>query len=150
MTAPTPARPAPPRFAGSVRIELRFWLRWLTFNAMSLFTQRRVKRESVFDRKTHFIMKLTVTPTATLIASVVVCLACLWIFTVVFAGWPRVWARELVVVGLFISPALAFVSVRDLWRSGWDARLLMAALLSAAGFAFWCAAIFLVIHPRTA
>jgi len=117
---------------------------------MSFFTQHRVRQETAFDRKARAIMRWAITPTVALIASIAVCISCAWIFVVVFAGWPRVWARELVVVGLFISPALAFVSARDLWRSGWNVRLFLAALLSGVGFAFWCAVIYFVIHPNAA
>jgi hypothetical protein len=114
---------------------------------MSFFT-RRVRQETELDRKVRAVAHWSVTPTVALIASIVACLSCAWIFVVVFAGLPRGWAREFVVVGLFIAPALAFVSARELWRSGWDIRLLLAALLSGVGFAFWCAAIYFVIHPH--
>ena len=105
---------------------------------------------AAFDRKVRAIMRWTVTPTVALIASIVTCISCAWIFIVVFAGWPRSWVGELVVTGSFISPALAFVSARELWRSRWDVRLFLAALLSGVGFAFWCAAIYFVIHPHAA
>ena len=117
---------------------------------MSFFTQRRVRQETAFDRKARAIMRWAVTPTVALIASIVTCISCAWIFIVVFAGWPKSWAGELVLVGLFIAPALAFVSARELWRSGWDLRLFLAALFSSVGFAFWCAAIYFVIHAYAA
>jgi hypothetical protein len=76
---------------------------------------------AAFDRKVRAIMRWTVTPTVALIASIVTCISCVWIFIVLFAGWPRSWVGVLVVSGLpFISLALAFVSARELWRSGWD------------------------------
>ena len=105
---------------------------------------------AAFDRKVRAIMRRTVTPTVALIASVIACISCVWVFVVVIAGWPRSWAGEFVVIGLFISPALAFVSARELWRSGWNLRLLLAALLSAVGFAFWCTAMYFVIHAYDA
>jgi hypothetical protein len=98
-----------------------------------------------FDRNTRVIMNRPVTPTVTLIASVVVCTSNALIFGVVFAGWPRTWVQALFAAGLFISPALAFVTARDLWRTGCNVRLLLAALLSGIGFAFWCAAVYFVI-----
>ena len=117
---------------------------------MSFFTQRRVRQETEFDRKARAFMRWTIPPTVALVASIITCISCAWIFIVVFDGLPRGWARELVVVGLFIAPALAFVSARELWRSGWDIRQLLSALLSAVGFAFWCAAIYFVIHGHAA
>jgi len=117
---------------------------------MSFFTQHRVRKEAAFDRKARAIMRMAVSPTVALVASIAVCMGCAWVFVVVFTGWPRVWARELVVVGLFIAPGLAVVSARELWRSGWNLRLFFAALLSAVGFAFWCAAIYFAIHPYAA
>ena len=117
---------------------------------MSFFTQRRVRQETKFDRKARAFMRWTVTPTVALMASIFVCISCAWISAVVFAGLPKGWARELIVVGLFIAPALAFVSARELWRSGWDIRLFFAALLCAVGFAFWCAAIYFLIHRYAA
>ena len=116
---------------------------------MSFFTQLRARQEA-FDQKASVFMRRAVTPTVALVASVVVCLFSAWSFVVVFAGWPRAWAREFVLFGVFVAPALAFVSARDLWRSGWDVRLLLAALLSVVGFAFWCAATYFVIHPHAA
>ena|SRR5690348_8887296 len=117
---------------------------------MSFFTHRRVRQETEFDRKARAIMHRVVTPTVALIASIAVSICCAWIFVVAFAGWPKVWARELIMVGLFIAPALAFVSVRELWCSGWNVRLFLAALLSGVGFAFLCATIYLAIHPHAA
>jgi len=103
-----------------------------------------------FDRKVRAIMRWSVTPTVALIASIIACISCAWILAVVIAGWPRSWASAFVVIGLLISPALAFVSARELWRSGWDLRLLLAAVLSAVGFAFWCTALYFVIHAYVA
>jgi hypothetical protein len=114
---------------------------------MSFFT-RRARQETEFDRKVRAVAHWSVTPTVALISSIVACLSCTWIFVVVYAGLPRAWATQLIVAGLFIAPALAFVSARELWRSGWDIRLLLAALLSGVGFAFWSAAIYFVIYPR--
>jgi hypothetical protein len=107
-------------------------------------TTLKIQRGSV-----RAFMRRTVTPTVALIASIFVCVSSAWIFVVVFAGLPRGWASALIGVG-FIAPALAFVSTRELWRSGWDIRLLFTTLLSAVGFAFWCTAMYLVIHPHAA
>ena len=121
-----------------------------SLSTMSVITQRRVRQETAFDRKARAIMRWAVTPTVVLIASIVTCICCAWVFIVVFAGWPRSWAGEFVVIGLLISPALAIVSACELRRSGWDLRLFLAALISAVGFAFWCAAIYFVVHAYAA
>jgi hypothetical protein len=117
---------------------------------MSLFTQRRVRQETAFDRKAREFLRRAVTPTAALLASLVVCILCVWCFAVVFLGWPRAWAQLVVPICLFIAPSLAFVLLRELWRSGWDVRLFVGALLSIIGFLFWCAAVYFVIHPYAA
>lgn len=115
---------------------------------MSLFTQRRVRRETVLDRKVNTLLSRVVTPSLALIASFAVCVCCAWCFAVVFIGWPRSWAQIPYMLCAFAAPALAFVSLRELWRSGWDIRLFFVALFSLAGVAFWCATTYFVIHPR--
>ena len=115
---------------------------------MSLFKHRRVeRRETDFDRSARVLLGRTATPSVALVASIVVCALCAWCFTVVISGWPRVWAQIPFVVCAFLSPALVCILVRDLWRFGWEARLVVAALLSLAGFTFWCATTYFVIHP---
>jgi len=117
---------------------------------MSFFTQHRVRQETAFDRKARAIMRSVVMPTTALVVSFVVFILCGWGFLVVFAGWPRPWAATPFVLSAFFAPALAFVSLRELWRVGWDTRMFFAALLSVAGFAFWCATIYFVIHGKAA
>ena len=114
---------------------------------MAFFAKRRVRQQPEFNQKPRTFMRRTVTPTVALVGSIFVCLCCAWLFVVVFTRLPAGWAREFVAVG-FIAPALAFVSARELWRSGRDMRLLFATLVSGAGFAFWCAAMYLVTHPH--
>ena len=114
---------------------------------MHFFTQRRVKQEAAFDLMSRAVIRWAVTPSAALIASIITCISCAWIVTVLFAGWPSSWASEFVVVGLLIAPALALVSAPDLRRSGWNFRLLLATLFSALGFGFFCVAIYSKIHP---
>jgi hypothetical protein len=118
---------------------------------MSLFTRRRiVRRETECDRKVRAILRRTVTPSVALIASFVVCAFCAWCFVVVFSGWPRAWATIPFMICVFCSPALVFVLIRELWRSGWDTRLFLAALVSVLGLAFFCATMYFVIHPYAA
>jgi hypothetical protein len=115
---------------------------------MSIFAKRRAETE--FDRKARALFEHRVTPTQALIGSTVVFLCCVYCFAVAFLGWPRGLAGQLYVVCLFVAPALGFVSIREIWRSGWRLRLLVAASLSLGAFVLWCSTTYLVIHPRAA
>jgi hypothetical protein len=50
---------------------------------------------------------------------------------------------------LLISPTLTVGAAYDLWRTGWNIRTFLAALLSFTGFAFWWVAFYLAIHGES-
>lgn len=114
---------------------------------MALFTHRRiVKRESALDRKIRTFMRRPVAPLVALVVSFLVCAFCAWAFCVVFFGWQRPWAREFFPYCAFLAPAIAFCAARDFWRARRDFRLVVAAVLGAAGFALVCFTIYLIIY----
>jgi hypothetical protein len=115
---------------------------------MSIFTKRRAETE--FDRKAQALFEHRVTPTQALLGSTVVFLCCLYCFAVALLGWPKGLARQLYAVCLFVPPGLGFVCIREIWRSGWRFRWLLAASLSLGAFLLWCSTTYLVIHPRAA
>ena len=115
---------------------------------MSLFTQHRVRRETILDRKLHTLLSRVVTPSLALIVSFAVCVCCAWCFAVVFTGWPRSWVQIPYVICTFTAPAMAIVSSRELWRTGWNVRLFFAALFSLAGVVLWCATTYFLIHLK--
>lgn len=114
--------------------------------SMRFFTKGRfVRRERAFDRKVRDFLNRSLNPSSALVISTIVCLSCGWCFLVVFAGWPRKLAIVPYFLGIHASPALAFVSLREL-RRGWCGWLFFSAFLSLAGLAFCCLTTYLLIH----
>jgi hypothetical protein len=103
------------------------------------------------ERKPNPALQLMVTPTQTLVASVVVLVVAVWPLLTVQFGRPTSWFGNFLfllcaTVSVFAPASLCIATFIDIIRRRTDARLIAAFVISLAGMAAIAAFIYLRIH----